>query len=633
MTSSASPSDRRMTFRRANTLRRPAEQCFFGGIALAVATLICFLLEADLAVAAFVYLVVIVLLSLMGSFLASAILSIVAVGGLSYFFAPPIFSFRVDSSLDAGLVAAFALTSLIVTGLVRRVGRHTEAALAAEAIAEQAGRESRLAIDTIPALVWRTRPDGYCEVVNRPWLEYTGLSFEQALGWGWTSALHPDDVAAFLDDWRAIRASGIRGEAEARMRRFDGEVRSFLVRTEPLRREAAGIVAWYGTSIDIEERKRAEVALRESEQRFRDYAELGSDWLWEDGPDHRLTGVSWQLGSTGINSQLRLGIARWEAAADVEQDPEKWRLHRATLQMRKPFRDFRYATKREDGSALYVATSGKPVFDSQGNFLGYRGVSHDRTAEVRTTQAEEALRAAQVELAHVTRVTMLGQLSASIAHEVNQPLGAIVTNAQACLRWLDRETPDLEEARHTVERISQDGARAAEVIRRIRALSHKTDIDKVPLDINSVVNEVSALVQRELFRNRVPLRMELAPALPMVLADRVQLQQVIINLVMNGIEAMHLVADRPRELVIGSHKDDAHHVRVTVKDCGVGISDDNADRVFTPFFTTKSGGMGMGLAICRSIIEAHGGRLWATANRPQGATFHFTVPAHSGNAS
>jgi signal transduction histidine kinase len=224
-------------------------------------------------------------------------------------------------------------------------------------------------------------------------------------------------------------------------------------------------------------------------------------------------------------------------------------------------------------------------------------------------------------------VTTLGELTASIAHEVNQPLAGVVANAEACLLWLDRGTPNLDEARRSVEWIIKDGNRAGEVIRRVRALSKKADTQKVPLDINDVVNEVIALVQRELFSHRVSPRMELAPALPVVLADRVQLQQVIINLVINGIEAMQAVTDRPRELVLRSHQDDAHRVLVTVTDCGVGISSENADRLFDAFFTTKSAGMGMGLSVCRSIIEAHGGRLWAEPNLPQGATFHFTLPS------
>ena len=623
-----------MMFKQTTRIWHSAAQCFFGSIALAVVTLICFRLEVGLATTAFVYLLVIVLFSLMGSFFTSAILSIAAVGGLNYFFAPPIPNFRVDYPLDVVLVITFLLTSLIVSGLVERVRKRTEAALRAKERAQQAESEMRLAINTIPALAWRTEPDGSGEFLNQPWLDYTGLSSDQALGWGWTGAIHPDDVAALLDDWRAIRASGTRGEAEARLRRFDGEFRWFLFRAAPLRDEAGGIVKWYGTSIDIEERKRVEVALRKSEQRFRDYAEMASDWLWETGPDHRFTRVSEHPAAFGTKYEFRLGKTRWDLATDLEEEPEKWRLHVTTLEAHKPFRDFRYGgTRVGDGAAAYIATSGKPVFDSTGNFLGYRGVSSDVTAAVRMARSEEALREAHVELAHVMRVTMLGELTASIAHEVNQPLAAIVANGEACQRWLNRETPDLAEARRSLERIIKDGSRAGEVIRRVRALSHKTDVEKVPLDINSVINDVVALVQRELFGHRVPLRMDLSPALPMVLADRVQLQQVIINLVMNGIEAMQLVSDRPRQLVIGSQQDHAHYVLVTVKDSGVGITDENVDRLFTAFFTTKSGGMGMGLSICRSIIEAHGGRLWASRNVGPGATFQFTLPSYQETTS
>jgi C4-dicarboxylate-specific signal transduction histidine kinase len=250
-----------------------------------------------------------------------------------------------------------------------------------------------------------------------------------------------------------------------------------------------------------------------------------------------------------------------------------------------------------------------------------------------TKRAEDELRKTQAELAHVTRVTMLGELTASIAHEVNQPLAAAVANAEACLRWLDRETPDIDKARRSVQWIMEDGRRASEVIRRVRALANKAEIAKAPLDINEVVREVITLVQRELFSRQVPLRTELAPALPTIPGDRVQLQQVIINLVMNGIEAMQSVTDRPRELLIRSRQDEKRLVLVSVTDCGIGISAENADRLFNPFFTTKSSGMGMGLSICRSIVEAHGGRLWATANLPHGTTFQFTLPVNADTAS
>ena len=246
---------------------------------------------------------------------------------------------------------------------------------------------------------------------------------------------------------------------------------------------------------------------------------------------------------------------------------------------------------------------------------------------------EGGLRKAQAELAHVMRVTTLGELTASIAHEVNQPLAAVVTNAAACLRWLDRAPPNLEEARRTAESIVNDGNRAAEVIQRIRALANKADIEKEPIEVNDVVREVIALVQRELISHQVSVRTEFSPALPMILGDRVQLQQVIINLLMNGIEAMQPVTDRPRELLIRSAQDATARVLVSVTDCGVGIAAEDTDRLFNAFFTTKSSGMGMGLSICRSIVEAHGGQLWATADLPHGATFQFTLPANTGTAS
>jgi PAS domain S-box-containing protein len=490
----------------------------------------------------------------------------------------------------------------------------------------------RLVIDTIPTLVWRARADGVPDFLNQPALDYTGLSLDQAET-GWPRAFHPDDKKGMLQKWSAIRESGMPGELEARLRRFDGEYRWFLFRAEPLRDESGNIVKWYGSSTDIEDRKRAEEALRESEQRFRDYAETASDWFWETGPDHKVSRVSDHLNAVGIPPSSLIGLARWDLANDVEPEPDKWRQHRTMHDAHQPFRDFVYRTVSRDGSPVYVRSSGKPLFDAGGNFLGYRGTGTDITATIRADHAEQALREAQAELARVTRVTTLGELTASIAHEVNQPLAAVIANAEACLRWLDRETPDLAAARRSVEWAISDASRASEVVRGVRALANKTDMERVPLDINDIVREVIALVQRELISHGISLRTELAPAPPMVLGDRVQLQQVIINLVMNGIEAMEPVLDRPRELVIRSHGDDAKRMLVSVTDCGVGISRDDADRLFKAFFTTKSGGMGMGLAICRSIVEAHGGRLSASRNEGPGATFQFVLPFHQEDAS
>jgi PAS domain S-box-containing protein len=403
----------------------------------------------------------------------------------------------------------------------------------------------------------------------------------------------------------------------------DGEVRE-IIGTH------MDVTGQYAAKKSLEE---AVLALRESEQRFRDYAETASDWLWETGPDHRVTHLSEHTSAAGIPASAVTGLLRWEIASDLEQEPEKWQRHRATLEAHLPFRDLVYRTENQIGSPVYVRTSGKPVFGANREFLGYRGVSTDITASIRAEQAERSLRKAQAELAHVTRVTMLGELTASIAHEINQPLAAVIANSEACLSWLDRDPADLDAARRSVEWIIEDGNRASEVIRRVRALAKKTDIEKTLLDINDVARDVVALVQRELSSRELSLQLELAPDLPRIFGDRVQLQQVIINLVINAIEAMETVADRPRILTIRSGRQNSDRVFLAVADSGVGIADADTERMFAPFFTTKSGGMGMGLSICRSILEAHDGRLSASPTEGGGATFQFVLPVHEGEKS
>jgi signal transduction histidine kinase len=247
-------------------------------------------------------------------------------------------------------------------------------------------------------------------------------------------------------------------------------------------------------------------------------------------------------------------------------------------------------------------------------------------------QAEEALHKAQAELAHVTRVMTMGELVASIAHEVNQPLGAIVTNGHACVRLLSRETPDLDKSREVVERMIKDGMRASEVIKRIRDLLHKTPAERAPLNIDETIQEVIALVSSDMLRGKVELKTELAADLPPVSGDRIQLQQVILNLILNGKEAMSGVQSYPRELLVSSGKNGSDEVVVAVRDSGNGLDSRNVDRIFDPFFTTKPGGMGLGLSISRTIIEAHGGTLWATQNEDKGATIQFTLPLGSGSA-
>jgi C4-dicarboxylate-specific signal transduction histidine kinase len=282
-----------------------------------------------------------------------------------------------------------------------------------------------------------------------------------------------------------------------------------------------------------------------------------------------------------------------------------------------------------DGSVKHVKVLAHPAQDMEDN-VEYVGVLMDITAAKR---AEEALQELQASLAHVTRVTALGELTASIAHEVNQPLAAIVTYGDAGLRWLNREVPQLDEVRSAVERMIDCAKLAGEVIARLRALSRKTTPEMVCLDINEVVNEVLSLIRREIANHQVTVRLDLAAptystSLPPIFGDRVQLQQVILNLLVNGIQAMAVVRDRPRELLIRTQADNAGQILVEVGDCGIGIDPAHAGQLFNAFFTTKADGMGMGLSICRSIIEAHGGRIWASPNAGPGTIFQFTLPAH-----
>jgi C4-dicarboxylate-specific signal transduction histidine kinase len=248
-------------------------------------------------------------------------------------------------------------------------------------------------------------------------------------------------------------------------------------------------------------------------------------------------------------------------------------------------------------------------------------------------RAEEALQKAQAELAHVSRLMTLGELTASISHEVNQPIAAVVTNGQVCLRLLALETPRPDDVRTTVERMVRDAHRASEVIQRIRALAKRTEPQMVSLDINDVIREAILLVQREVLSHGVSLQTELASALPPVLGDRIQLQQVVINLLINGVEAMAPITDRPRQMLIRSQQQEAGRVHVAVQDSGIGIDSETAERLFSAFFTTKPSGMGMGLSISRSIIQSHGGRLWVTVNDGPGVTIHFSIPQYKEEAS
>jgi PAS domain S-box-containing protein len=371
---------------------------------------------------------------------------------------------------------------------------------------------------------------------------------------------------------------------------------------------------------DIIQRKQAEQALRDSEHRFRDYAETAFDWFWEMGPDLRFTNLSHQA---PYRASV-IGATRWDVAADADEEPEKWHVHRAILDAREPFRDFTYKTVRPDGSTMWVSVSGKPVFDEQGGFLGYRGAAKDVSDRVRADEAERSLQETRMELARVARVTTLGVLTASIAHEIQQPLTAVVTNAAAGLRWLSREPPNLAEAQETLARIARDGQRASDVIDRVRAFGRRAPVKMGRVCLNDAIREVIALTRDEITRSRVALNLKLGEPAPLILGDQVQLQQVILNLMLNAVEAMG--DGEPRELSIESRADGGARLVVSVSDSGSGLDPAKVDQVFQAFYSTKPGGTGMGLSICRSIIEAHQGKIWARADLPRGSTFEFALP-------
>jgi len=347
----------------------------------------------------------------------------------------------------------------------------------------------RLVIDTIPALVWSARPDGSVDFVNQRWKEYTGLSLEEGLGWKWEDTVHPGDIERFVREWRTTLVSGEPMRTEVRVRRADGEYRWLLVRNVPLRDENGNIVKWYGSSIDIEDRKRAE--------------------------------------------QL------------------------------------------------------------------------------------------QADLAHINRVTTMGEITASLAHEIKQPIAATVMNANACLRWLKRDQPDLDEALEAANRIVRDGNRASDIIEHLQSFYKKSPPKRDLVEGNEIVQEMVMLLWGEANRYAVSIRTEQAADLPKITADRVQLQQVLMNLMLNAIEAMK---ETGGVLTVSSQLDQDGRVMISVSDTGVGLPTEKADQIFNAFFTTKPQGSGMGLAISRSIVESHSGRLWATPNAGRGATFHFTLP-------
>jgi len=622
---------------------------------------------------------------------------------------------------------------------------------------EQTPREPELGliIDTIPALAWSARPDGSAEFFNQQYLAYVGLPLDQLQGSGWTVAVHPDDLSALAASWPFIMSSGEAVEAEARLRRFDGEYRWFLFRANPMRDESGEIIKWLGISTDIEDRKRSEEALQSAEHNL--------SLIINTIPAH-----IYVLNTEGFVQHVNQAVMDYTGLTveDVQQQdyrdrvihPEDFKRVRA-VRAASLRRTAQFSTEqrvlRNDGQYRWFLVRYKPLLDEQGQIVRWYVAAFDiedrKQAEARVEQAylrlaeaqrlsktgsfitdwladehdwseeafrifefdpttkvtvqmirdvvhpedlpsfdaviargmtgadldlvfrivlprravkhirgmarvmmqvgghplfigalqdvteskvaEKALDRARSELAHVARVTTLNALTASIAHEINQPLASLITNASISLRRLNADPPNLDGARETVLRTIRDGNRASDVITRLRALFTKREFTPEPLDLNDATREVIALALSDLQRNRVVLRSELAEDLPPVMGDRVQLQQVTLNLLRNASDAMVDVQDRPRQLLIRTRQEADDRVCLSVRDAGCGVNPQDFERLFEPFYTTKSGGMGIGLSVSRSIIEKHQGRLWAEPNNGPGATFSFSIPCAPSSAT
>jgi signal transduction histidine kinase len=405
------------------------------------------------------------------------------------------------------------------------------------------------------------------------------------------------------------------------MRRFDGTFRWLLFRANALRDESGNIVKWYGTAADIDDRKQVEEKLRRSEAFLAEGQRLSS------------TGSFSRRVSTDEITFSEEMCRIFELEPPVSLERIASRIHPEDLPVFKENveRSRRWDPREvqsdlrlllPDGSVKTIQVVAHSNRDESGQ-LEHIGTAQDVTQR---RLSEEALSRARSELAHVARVASLGMLTASIAHELNQPLSGIVTNASTCLRMLGADPANVDGARETARRTIRDGNRASEVITRLRALYSKKDLAPESMDLNEATREVISLSLSDLQRNRVILQLELAVDLPLVTGDRVQLQQVILNLLRNASDAMRNVDDRPRDLLIRTERDEADRVRLTVQDAGMGFAPLAMDRLFESFYTTKKDGMGMGLSLSRSIIESHHGRLWATLNDGPGATFSFSIP-------
>jgi len=471
--------------------------------------------------------------------------------------------------------------------------------------------------------------DGRILRANKEFTCMFGHEAEEVLGRYINELIVPEALTESAEEYTNQLTQNGRVEVETRRKRKDGSEIYVSLLAVAVKGSSGDHVVNYAIYRDITERKLAEERLRESEARFQVMADTAPVLIWTTGTDGLCNYFNkpW-LDFTGRTMEQEVGTG-WIEGVHPDDVQGCFDGFLPAFHARKPFR-MEYRLRRADGEYRWVIESGIPRYMGAGEFAGYIGSNIDITDLKRAEAERHRLHQLEADLAHINRVSMMGELAASLAHELKQPISAGLMNAKTCMRWLQRDTPDIAEGCEAASRVINNATRAAEIIDRVRSLYGRDPFDRELLDVNAIIREMIDLLQDKANRTSTSIRTELSSGLPLITADRVQLQQVLMNLILNGIEAMR---DANGDLTVTSKMTEDGQLLISVRDSGIGLPIGKIDRIFDAFFTTKTQGTGMGLSISRRIIESHGGRLWACANIERGATFQFTLPTDAAASS
>ena len=515
-------------------------------------------------------------------------------------------------------------------GDIRRLGAVidiTERKRTEEALRESEDRFRTMA-NSAPVMIWMAGTDKLCTFFNKGWLDFTGRKLEQELGIGWAEGVHEEDFERCLEAYAKAFDARQEFTMEYRLRRHDGKYCWVLDHGAPRTGADGAFLGYIGTATDITEHKRSAEALDKERQFLRQVIDTAPNFIFAKDREGRFT-----LANRAVADAYGTTVENLIGKTDADFNPNKdeveafRRMDQEVIDTQKERFIAEERVTDARGSVRWLQTVKRPILERDGLAKQVLGASTDITWR---KQTEIELREQRAELAHVARISTMGELAASLAHELNQPLTAILSNAQAALRFMNRKPADLEEVREILLDIVKDNSRAGEVIRRMRALVKKEELEFAPLDLASLIRDVVMLVHSDAILQNVQIALELDDNLPPVRGDRVQLQQVLLNILLNAFDAMKECPSGKREVVLAAKIHDPDVIQIAVSDRGTGLTVDKLDKIFQPFYTTKGEGLGMGLSICRSIIESHGGRLWAENNADRGATFYFTVQVEKG---